>query len=54
MRAVRINAPLLSLVTIALLSSCGGDGPATQAVSAVSSTLTDPASGAVATARICA
>ncbi|MCW1980620.1 hypothetical protein FHY25_000536 [Xanthomonas arboricola] len=46
MRAVRINAPLLYLAAIALLSSCGGDGPAAQAVSAVSSTLTDPASGA--------
>ncbi|TCK51417.1 LOW QUALITY PROTEIN: hypothetical protein C8F00_3984 [Xanthomonas vasicola] len=37
---------LLTLASVFTLSGCGGDGPAAQALSAVSSTLTDPASGA--------
>ncbi|WP_115049077.1 DUF3060 domain-containing protein [Xanthomonas arboricola] len=46
MRAFRINVVLLPLLISATVSSCGADGPAAQAVSAMSSTLTDPASGA--------
>ncbi|MCC8627895.1 DUF3060 domain-containing protein [Xanthomonas vesicatoria] len=46
MRAVRSIASLFALSGIALLSGCGADGPANQAISAVSSTMTDPASGA--------
>ncbi|WP_355608397.1 DUF3060 domain-containing protein [Xanthomonas cannabis] len=46
MRAVRITPVLFALTGMAALSGCGAEGPAGQAMSAMSSTLTDPASGA--------
>ncbi|MCD0280414.1 DUF3060 domain-containing protein [Xanthomonas melonis] len=45
MRVLRINAVLLASLSAAV-SGCGADRPAAQAVSAMSPTLTDPASGA--------
>ncbi|OAX85936.1 hypothetical protein A7D16_05075 [Xanthomonas nasturtii] len=47
MRAPHTALSLLTLTSVLALGGCGGDGPAAQALSAaVSSTLTDPASGA--------
>ncbi|SBV50156.1 hypothetical protein XBLMG947_0932 [Xanthomonas bromi] len=46
MRVTHTALSLLTLASVVALSACGGDGPAAQALSAVSPTLTDPASGA--------
>lgn len=46
MRVTQTAVSLLTLASVLALSGCGGDGPSAQALSAVSSTLTDPASGA--------
>ncbi|KOR48380.1 hypothetical protein ADT25_03275 [Xanthomonas oryzae] len=46
MRVTHTAPSLLTLTSVLALSGCGGDGPAAQAPSAVSSMLSDPASGA--------
>lgn len=46
MRVTHTALSLLTLASVLALSGCGDDGPAAQALSSVSSTLTDPASGA--------
>ncbi|CEJ42244.1 DUF3060 domain-containing protein [Xanthomonas citri pv. bilvae] len=46
MRVTHTALSLLTLASVLALSGCGGDGPAARALSSVSSTLTDPASGA--------
>ncbi|QBH03358.1 DUF3060 domain-containing protein [Xanthomonas oryzae] len=46
MRVTHTAPSLLTLTSVLALSGCGGDGHAAQALSAVSSTLSDPASGA--------
>ncbi|QKD86383.1 hypothetical protein XAV_08215 [Xanthomonas axonopodis pv. vasculorum] len=52
---MRVTHTALSLVTLAsvvALSGCGGDGPAAQALSALSTTLTDPAKAQTGPARM--
>jgi len=46
MRVTHTALSLLTLASVLALNGCGGEGPDAQALSAVSTSLTDPASGA--------